>query len=197
LNAECQKDAQGPNPKVRLGIGGFGILSAFDIRPSAFIRLRLFASLPAPREARLTPWQAWDIVKFRVRMRSAAMTPVEVETYKKQLTALRDRLGVDVDHLTGEALNRGGDETGGNLSHLPIHMADLGTDNFEQENTLNLLAQERHLLDEINAALERIARGTFGRCEECHGPITPKARLKELPYTRYCFECASKLDQRK
>jgi DnaK suppressor protein len=125
------------------------------------------------------------------------MTQTEIDGYKKQLTALRDRLGVDVDHLAGEALNRGGDEVGGNLSQLPIHMADLGTDNFEQENTLHLLAQERHLLDEINAALERIDRGSFGRCEECRKPITPKARLKELPYTRYCFECAKKLDQRK
>lgn len=125
------------------------------------------------------------------------MTQAEIEGYRKQLTALRDRLDGDVDHLAGEALHRGGDETSGNLSHLPIHMADLGSDNFEQENTLNLLAQERHLLDEINAALDRIGRGVFGRCEECEKPITPKARLKEIPYTRYCVECARKLDQRK
>src|SRR5262249_22414032 len=95
----------------------------------------------------------------------------------------------------GEALHRDGDEAGGNLSHLPIHMADLGTDNFEQENTLHLLAREENLLREIDAALERLDAGTFGRCEECHGAIMPKARLKEIPYTRYCVECAKKLDQ--
>src|SRR2546422_3951063 len=117
------------------------------------------------------------------------MTPTELTGYRQQLTALRERLTGDVSHLTGEALHREGDETGGNLSHLPIHMADMGTDNFEQENTLNLLAKEQGLLAEIDAALDRIARGTFGQCEECKSPIAPKARLKELPYTRYCFTC--------
>ena len=86
------------------------------------------------------------------------------------------------------------DDTGGNLSHVPLHMADLGTDNYERENTLHLLANEERLLGEIAAALERINRGTFGTCEECGGSILPKERLKELPYTRYCVECAKKQD---
>jgi RNA polymerase-binding transcription factor DksA len=122
------------------------------------------------------------------------MTPAELEAYRKDLLSLRQRLNGDVSHLKDEALHRQGDEAGGNLSHLPIHMADLGTDNFEQENTLNLLEREENLLAEIDAALERIDHGTFGKCEECKGSITPKARLKEIPYTRFCVDCAKKLD---
>jgi RNA polymerase-binding transcription factor DksA len=125
------------------------------------------------------------------------MTKAELNAYRKQLLAMRARLTGDISHMTDEALHRNGDETGGNLSHMPIHMADLGTDNFEQENTLHLLANEEHLLAEIVAALERIDRGDFGVCEECKGPIQPKARLKELPYTRYCVQCAKKLDESK
>ena len=124
------------------------------------------------------------------------MTKTELHAHRQQLLALRDRLNGDVSHLTDEALHGSGGENGGNLSHMPIHMADLGTDNFEQENTLNLLANEEQMLAEIAAALDRIDNGTFGRCEECHGEILPKARLKELPYTRYCVACARKLDQR-
>jgi RNA polymerase-binding transcription factor DksA len=124
------------------------------------------------------------------------MTAAELEGFRNHLLALRARLRGDVTHLTDEALNSSADETSGNLSHVPIHMADLGTDNFERENTLQLLANEEHLLAEIAAALDRIDQGTFGRCEECQGEIMPKARLKELPYTRYCFECAKKRDQR-
>jgi DnaK suppressor protein len=124
------------------------------------------------------------------------MNNAELDAYRQQLLSLRDRLGADVSDLAGEALHRDGDQGGGNLSHLPLHMADVGTDNYEQENTLNLLAREERLLKEIDAALERIQRGTFGRCEECQGGIQPKARLKELPYTRYCVDCARKLDQR-
>jgi len=124
------------------------------------------------------------------------MNSTELKNYKKQLLALQERLGGDVSHLTDEAFNKQGDETGGNLSHMPIHMADLGTDNFEQENTLNLLANEEQMLKEIAAALERIDNGKFGKCEECRSEIA-KPRLKELPYTRYCVECARKMDQPK
>jgi RNA polymerase-binding transcription factor DksA len=121
------------------------------------------------------------------------MTKHELEGFRQQLQTLRDRLTGDVEHLTDEAL-RAADDTGGNLSHVPLHMADLGTDNYERENTLHLLANEERLLGEIAAALERINRGTFGTCEECGGSILPKERLKELPYTRYCVECAKKQD---
>jgi RNA polymerase-binding transcription factor DksA len=125
------------------------------------------------------------------------MTKAELDGYRRQLQALHDRLDGDVSHLADEALHTEGGEVNSNLSNMPIHMADLGTDNFERENTLNLLANEEHFLAEIKAALDRIAQGTFGRCEECHGEIVPKGRLKELPYTRYCVTCAKKLDEQR
>jgi RNA polymerase-binding transcription factor DksA len=124
------------------------------------------------------------------------MTKAELEAHRRQLLDLQNRINGDVNHLSDEAFRKSDGEASGNLSHMPIHMADLGTDNFEQENTLNLLANEEQMLAEIAAALDRIDNGTFGRCEECHGEILPKARLKELPYTRYCVACARKLDQR-
>lgn len=122
------------------------------------------------------------------------MTRAELENYRRQLTEMRDRLNGDVAHLADEALRKAGGGASGNLSNMPIHMADLGTDNFEQENTLSLLANEEHVLEEIVAALDRVGQATFGRCEECQAPI-PKARLKELPYTRCCVECARKLEK--
>jgi RNA polymerase-binding transcription factor DksA len=109
------------------------------------------------------------------------------------LLKLRDRLNGDVSSLTEEALGKSGSGTS-NLSNMPIHMADLGSDNFEQENTLNLLANEQLQLEEIRDALERIKQGTFGRCEECDIEI-PKPRLREIPYTRYCVACARKQEQ--
>jgi RNA polymerase-binding protein DksA len=118
------------------------------------------------------------------------MTPSEIKAFRNQLVALRSRLDGDVSHLTGEALHNEG-EGGGNLSHTPIHMADLGTDNFEQEFTLSLLENEEQSIKEISAALERIDQGTFGQCEECHKPI-PKPRLNALPFARHCVECARK-----
>src|SRR5262245_40441535 len=122
------------------------------------------------------------------------MTKTVLNTYRQQLLTLRSRLKGDVTHLADEALHRAGGENSGSLSNMPIHMADLGTDNFEQEFTLSLLENEEKSLEEIAAALARIKDGTFGRCEECQKGI-PKARLQALPFTRHCVECARKLQQ--
>jgi len=122
------------------------------------------------------------------------MTKTEMEAYRESLVALRDRHNGDASHLADEGLRRTGGGAAGNLSNMPIHMADLGTDNFEQEFTLSLLQNEEQVLDEISAALERVRHGTFGQCEECHEEI-PKARLQALPYARYCVACARKQEK--
>jgi RNA polymerase-binding transcription factor DksA len=122
------------------------------------------------------------------------MTKAELETYRDTLLTLRSRLTGDVSHLADEALRARGGEASGSLSNAPLHMADLGTDNFEQEFTLSLLQNQEQALKEITEALERVRQGTFGRCEECEGVI-PKARLQALPYARHCVACARKLQQ--
>src|SRR5215467_505909 len=119
------------------------------------------------------------------------MTKADLDSYRRSLLALRTRLSGNISHLSEEALRTAGGESSGSLSNTPIHMADLGTDNFEQEFTLSLMQNEEQVLAEIGEALERINQGTFGKCEECGSPI-PKARLQALPYTRHCVTCARK-----
>src|SRR6266853_1373812 len=131
---------------------------------------------------------------MRVNWRSKRITQAEVESYRKRLVGLRDRLSGDVSHLTEEALRKSGGEASGGLSNMPLHPADLGTDNFEQEFTLNLLQNQEQVLREIADALERIRARSFGLCEECQQPI-PIARLQALPYARHCVACARKLQQ--
>src|ERR1700676_1701878 len=99
------------------------------------------------------------------------MTNAELDTFRPYLDTLQNRLNGDVAHLADEALRANQKEASGNLSSMPIHMADIGTDNFEQEFTLSLLANEEQVLQEIAAALERTHDGTFGRCEECKGEV--------------------------
>ena len=93
------------------------------------------------------------------------MSKAELASYRGKLLALRDRLTGDVSSLADEALNSE-DEASGNLSHVPIHMADLST--YERELTLGLLENEEQTLEEIAAALGRIEQGTFG--VSVHGP---------------------------
>jgi DnaK suppressor protein len=119
------------------------------------------------------------------------MTTTELHSFREQLLHLKDRLHVKVCDLGEEALRRNRDS---NLSHLPLHLADLGTDNFEQEVTISLLENGEQTLAETAAALARIEAQTFGRCEECQTEI-PRARLEALPYTRHCIDCARELER--
>jgi DnaK suppressor protein len=122
------------------------------------------------------------------------MTQAELKNYRQRLEDLRERLTGDVSHLANEALRSSGGEASGGLSNMPLHPADLGTDNFEKEFTFNLLHNEEQVLAEISDALERIQKRGFGLCEECHQPI-PAARLDALPYARHCVACARKAQQ--
>lgn len=118
----------------------------------------------------------------------------EVTQYKQQLLALRARLNGDINQLTDEALRKGQNGSG-NLSNMPIHMADVGSENFEQEFTLSLLENEEEVLQQIEGALDRLKKGTYGKCEECQAEI-PKERLKYVPYAPHCVVCARKLEKR-
>lgn len=117
----------------------------------------------------------------------------ELESYRNVLLGLRARLRGDLDQMTDEALRGNGRDTTGNLSNLPMHMADVGTENYDQEFTLGLIENEQETVSQINEALNRINAGTFGRCHECQSPIA-KPRLQALPYARFCIECARRLE---
>lgn len=122
-----------------------------------------------------------------------AMKSDELESFRNVLLGLRSRLRGDLDQMTDEALRRTQSETSGNLSNVPLHMADVGTENYDQEFTLGLIENEQETLEQVQSALNRIDAGTFGKCEEC-GEAIAKPRLQALPYTKHCINCARKLE---
>lgn len=115
------------------------------------------------------------------------MKKAEAKVYKDRLLVLRARLRGEVSHLADAALNK--NRMDGGESSMPIHMADLGSDNFEQEFTLSLMENEGDALQKIELALERIEEGSYGTCEACGAKI-PKARLNAIPYAANCVKCA-------
>jgi RNA polymerase-binding transcription factor DksA len=117
------------------------------------------------------------------------MIDAEIQDYRQRLLALKDRLDGDVSGLEEEARRPIGGEASGGLSDVPLHLADLGTDNYEEEVTLALLENQEQILAEIDEALARIAQGEFGRCQECGQEIS-RERLEAVPYTRYCRQHA-------
>ncbi len=124
---------------------------------------------------------------------ASTLKPAEVDTFRELLRNLRARLRGDLDQMTDEAL-RDQPDSSGNLSNVPLHMADVGTENYDLEFTLSLIENEQGVLDQIYNALARIEAGTFGACEECSGPIA-KPRLQAIPYARLCIECARELEK--
>jgi RNA polymerase-binding protein DksA len=123
------------------------------------------------------------------------MNKADMKTYKERLLALRTRLRGDVTRMADATLKKSRSEANGDLSSMPIHMADIGSDNFEQEFTISLMQSEEGTLDLIEGALERIEEGTYGKCEEC-GVKIPKMRLNAIPYASLCIKCASQEEQR-
>ncbi len=107
--------------------------------------------------------------------------------FERQLLEKRRELVGDVEHLTSQAL--AGYNASSAHSHMPMHMADIGSDNWEQEFTLDLVDNERMLIREIDGALSRIRDGTYGVCLATHRPIG-QARLSAKPWAKYCIEYA-------
>lgn len=120
----------------------------------------------------------------------------ELQYFRVQLVEKRAELIGSVTTMESEALRKTRSEGSGDLSMMPIHMADIGTDNYEQEFTLGLVANERDMLRDIDAALARIENKTFGICEATHKPIS-KARLKIKPWARFCLEYKRSQEQQR
>ncbi|OHB57321.1 MAG: hypothetical protein A2173_03130 [Planctomycetes bacterium RBG_13_44_8b] len=95
----------------------------------------------------------------------------------------------DVNSIEDGALKKSRLDASGDLSSMPIHMADIGTDNYDQEFALNLLDSERKILYKIIAALQRIDNQVYGICEVTGRGIS-KERLEARPWARYCIEYA-------
>ena len=125
------------------------------------------------------------------RKNQAGLNMRDLEHFRDLLLDKRRELVGDMSQMEREALRS---SAGSNLSTLPLHMADMGTDNYEQEFTLGLVEKDRNLLREINAALAKIQNGTYGICEGTGKPIS-KARLEAQPWARYSIEHARQLER--
>jgi RNA polymerase-binding protein DksA len=122
------------------------------------------------------------------------LTAEDIEQFRQMLLDKRKEIVGNVNEMQDEALKKSRLDASGDLSSMPIHMADVGSDTFEQEFALELMDSERKLLEEIDAALQRIEENTYGICEGTGKPI-PKARLKAQPWARYCVEYARTLEK--
>ena len=128
------------------------------------------------------------------RIKKNHLTTGEIKHFKELLLKKREELLNNVIEFEDQALKKSRLESSGDLSSMPIHMADLGSDNFEQEFALGLMDSERKLLKEIDEALERLDKGNYGICIGT-GKSISKVRLEAQPWTRYSIDYAEKLEK--
>jgi len=128
------------------------------------------------------------------RTKKRSLSTTDMKHFKKILLEKRKEILNNVNGIEGEALKKSRMDASGDLSSMPIHMADIGTDNYEQEFALGLMDGERKMLREIDEALERIENRTYGICQNT-GKLIRKARLEAQPWAKYCVEYARMLEQ--
>jgi RNA polymerase-binding protein DksA len=117
------------------------------------------------------------------------MKQQDLEKFRERLLRMGDDLEGKVRGLKDEALRSTADEVRSNLSKTPMHLADLSSEHYNQQIATDLLQNERDMLAEVVAALQRLEDGTYGKCESCGKGIT-RERLDAVPYTRHCIQCA-------
>lgn len=173
--APKSKPASKYNPPVRPMLLGPGSKFSKPLIPSG-------PSAPKPASALDTP---------KSKRTKSPLTKAKLDKYRALLLAKRAELFGDVESMENEALRS---ESGG-LSNTPQHLAEQGSESYDQSLSLNLAAQDRRVIREIDEALKRIDDATYGLCELTNLPI-PEERLDEIPWARYTIEAARQLEQR-
>lgn len=106
--------------------------------------------------------------------------------FYNRLLELRDQLTRQMNGLAKESAQE--------MAGYSLHMADSGTDNFDRDFALSLLSSDQDAIYEIEEALKRIERNTYGICELTGKPI-PKSRLEAIPWTRFTVQAQAQLER--
>jgi len=195
--AASEKEKKAPRRKIDFAnprsVAAAAVTSEVDAQGYVFIngrRVRAISTKGMDLKKKSKTTRSTDVVeevkaKPDVSRIKTKMLKKELDAYRELLLEKRRQIVGMVSGLESEALR----SNGGNLSNMPIHMADVGTDVFEQDFTLGMAETERALLVEIDAALLRIKNKTYGVCQASGKPI-PKTRLKAKPWAKYTIEAA-------
>ncbi len=112
--------------------------------------------------------------------------PAEWVKFYERLLELRDQLTRQMNGLAKESAQE--------MAGYSLHMADSGTDNFDRDFALSLLSSDQDAVYEIEEALKRIEKNTYGICELTGKPI-PRSRLEAIPWTRFTVQAQAQLER--
>lgn len=115
----------------------------------------------------------------------------ELKEFKELLHRRKAEISGNMKDISKKTLGKNPGAESGDISTLPMHMADVGSDVFEHDMNLSLVENAAQELEEIEEALLKMQKGEFGLCESCRRAID-KARLRAIPYARLCIQCKLK-----
>ena len=139
-----------------------------------------------PKRVKTSDQAPADISKLKLKTH---LTAKQLKEYREKLMAYRNQLLIDLGAIEKEALDVNAD-----ISHMPIHMADVGSDAYDQDLKLGMAASERKRIRDIEDALVRIKKKTYGVCH-LTGKAIPDARLKAKPWAKFTKESAEKIER--
>jgi len=117
----------------------------------------------------------------------------ELAKFRDLLLSERTRLLAELEEIESRTARTSDAERATELSSYEDHPADLASETFEREKDLAIAESVESLLNQVNTALEKVERGTYGTCDACSRPIK-KARLQALPFATLCLECQDRLE---
>ncbi len=109
-----------------------------------------------------------------------------IEKQKNRLMELRDTLVDAMNGMTRDTIRNAPE--GSDASGSGQHQGDAGSDAYDRDFALSVLAKEQDALYEIEQALMRIKAGSYGACE-ISGRKIPTMRLEAIPFARLTVEC--------
>jgi len=118
-------------------------------------------------------------------------TKAESKKIRQTLVEQKAMILEELMRIRGEALNKSIKDASGDLSGYAFHMADMATDLYDREFSLELAEGERERLYVLDGAIKHIDDGTYGKCDMCGEPIS-RQRLKALPQAQNCIICQEK-----
>ena len=148
----------------------------------------------APRKIKRTGPKAGKTVPKPAPAKRSPLGKQQLNAIKKELIKERELLLEQITSIKGENLSKSQKDSSGDLSGYTLHMADMATDLYNREFSLELAEGERERLLILEEALKRIEEGSYGRCDSCGGVI-PRQRIKVLPQAKYCIRCQEKQEK--
>ena len=200
--AEAEAAAKSPRRKIDFAnprsVAAAAASSETDANGYVFIngrRVRAISTKGVGTKKKRSSVKAVEVVptaapKVDVSKIKTKLSKKDLDKYRDLLILRRREIMGMVSGLETEALR----SSGGNLSNMPVHMADVGSDVFEQDFTLGMAATEREMVVQIDLALTRIAERIYGVCQAT-GKSIPKTRLNAKPWAKYTVEAARAVER--